>query len=179
MKVMNSYEKGELKGQKLNTKQLLSKPEFKQHFLQPLHHLPLDYQLEMLDAVSSKAISLQEMKVCAGKFRSLEVVKRAFVRITNSKNWEEACARFPQFVTTQKLEQFLSLDFKKSVPEVFRIFCNAALSHKNPVAGIGAGNSQAFICHEFSSVTTQDIQGVFPKFSGANLIISSVPNVSK
>lgn len=175
---MDMYKKGELKGQKLSKRQLLCKPGFKQHLLQPLHHLPVEFQEEMLGNVTSKTMSLQEMKCSAEKFRSVEIVKKRFLCITNSKNWEEASARFPDFVTPHKLEQFLPLNFKKGIPEVFRNYCDAALSNNTPVASAGSEDRALLVCGEFSTITIQDIQGVWPKFSGANLIVTSASSVS-
>ena len=43
--VMDKFEKGTLKGQKLSQKQLVMTPEFKQHLLQPLHHLTEQFQV--------------------------------------------------------------------------------------------------------------------------------------
>ena len=43
--VMDKYEKGALRGQKLSQKQLMVTPEFKQHLLQPLHHLDEEFQV--------------------------------------------------------------------------------------------------------------------------------------
>ena len=43
--IMDKFEKGTLKGQKLSQKQLVTTPEFKQHLLQPLHHLTEQFQV--------------------------------------------------------------------------------------------------------------------------------------
>ena len=177
--VIDMYEKGELKGQKLSKRQLLRKPQFRQHLLQPLHHLPAEFKQEVLGAVNSKKMSLQDMKCSAEKFQSMELIKKKFVRITNSKSWEEACARFPGFVTPQKLKQFLSLNFRKEIPEVFKNYCDAALSYKTPVASAGSEDTRALlVCKEFSTITTQDIQSVWSKFCSADLIIASASSVS-
>ena len=97
--------------------------------------------------------------------------------VTNSKNWEEACLKFPDFVTSNKLEQFTSLNFRNNIPEIFRNYCEAALSRKHAVAGVcGSGESPALlVC---CNVTTQEILAVYPKFAGAHLIITSIANVS-
>lgn len=87
--VMNAYENGDLKDQKLNQKQLLSAPEFKQHLLQPIHNLPKSFQVDVLEDVLAKHISLQEMKVSSVTFRSMEVIKKIFVHVTSSKNWKK------------------------------------------------------------------------------------------
>ena len=76
--VMNQYEQGQLKDQKLNRKHLLATPEFKQHLFQPLHHLAPDFQQSALKRVKDNDISLAEMKKQAADFRSLNTVKATF-----------------------------------------------------------------------------------------------------
>jgi hypothetical protein len=71
--VMNMFEKGELKDQKLNKKHLTAAPELKQHHLQPLCRLPENIQTELLDLMIEKELSLKEMKDKADHFRQLEV----------------------------------------------------------------------------------------------------------
>ena len=108
---MNALEKGKLKYQKLNRKQLVSTPEFKQHLFQPLHNLPVTFQVEVLEQVQESTIS---MKSSAVQFRSMELIRKAFVLITSSKNWEEACIHFPDFTSHERL----SLSFKHGPPEL-------------------------------------------------------------
>ena len=177
--MMNAYERGELKGQKLNRKQLSSTPEFKQHLFLPIHNLPMDFQEHILQEVHRKNLSLLEMKLSAVKFRSMDVIKRTFVRITCSKSWDEACVRFPDFVTHDQLEKFLSLNFKLGVPEVFRNYCDAALTITNGGPGVVRGRSKTLlVCRSFNSVAAQDILSVDPQYTGAHLIMTSIPNVS-
>ena len=177
IKVMNAYEKGDLKDQKLNKKQLLSTPEFKQHLLQPIHNLPNSFQVQVLEDVLVKDISLQEMKVSSVTFRSMESI--VFMRVICPKNWEEACVHFPDFVKETRLKQFLSLNFKNGVPEVFRNYCDAAIASKNVAAGIVVGGSTTlFVCATFNSVSAHDILNLNPTFTGAHLIMATIPNVS-
>ena len=70
--VMNMYEDGDLKDQKLSKKQLTTVPEFKQHQMQPLHNLQASFQSTILQRVIDKEISLKEMMEEADNFRSLE-----------------------------------------------------------------------------------------------------------
>ena len=112
---MNAFEKGKLKDQKLNRKQLVSTPEFKQHLFQLLHNLPVTFQVEVLEQVQESTIS---MKSSALQFRTMELIRKAFVLITSSKNWEEACIHFPDFTSQERLKTFLSLSFKHGPPEV-------------------------------------------------------------
>ena len=72
---MDMYEDGALKDQKLNKKHLISTPEFKQHLLQPLHNLQVQFQATILQKVIDEEISLKELKDEAVQFRALETVK--------------------------------------------------------------------------------------------------------
>ena len=91
----------------------------------------------------------------------------------------------PAFAREERLEKFLSFDFKLGPPEVFCNFCQAALDSKSaptPVTGmrfaVDSGCSLLVIDAEFSSVTAQEILQFDPTFCGAHLIMSNVPKVS-
>lgn len=115
---MDMYEDGALKDQKLNKKHLISTPEFKQHLLQPLHNLQVQFQATILQKVIDEEISLKELKDEAVLFRALETVKRAFIRCTNSQSWGDATQKFPAFTAEDRLAQFMKLDFRHSIRSV-------------------------------------------------------------
>jgi len=48
VQIMDAFEAGELKDQKLSMKQLMSKPEFKQQNLQPVQSLPPAFQVSLM-----------------------------------------------------------------------------------------------------------------------------------
>ena len=54
VQVMDLFEKGALKDQKLNTKSLLAKPEFKQQYLAPLRAIEEAQQCAILSIVVKK-----------------------------------------------------------------------------------------------------------------------------
>ena len=135
---MNMYENGALKDQKLNKKHLTSTPEFKQHMLQPLHHLDPDFQAAVLQRVVDEELSLKELKEEATNFRALEAVRRAFIRCTNTQSWDDAVNKFPAFTSEDRLVQFMQLDFRHSIPEVFQTFCQHAICSQMPTAAGGA-----------------------------------------
>ena len=73
--MMNMYEDGALKHQKLNKKHLTSALEFKQHLLQPFHHLNADFQLLIvLQKVIDEEIFLKELKEEATNFVLLRLL---------------------------------------------------------------------------------------------------------
>ena len=75
--VMNMYEDGAIKDQKLNKKHLIAVLEFKQHLLQPLHNLKPSFQSATLQRIIDREISLKEMKA---NFIHLKVCKAQFLR---------------------------------------------------------------------------------------------------
>ena len=125
-KVMDLYERGELKGQRLSRKGLISKPEFKQQYFAAIQSLPQSFQLLCLAKVAKKEYSLEDLKKAAKEFRSMQTIQKAFCRCTNTVTWEEACDRFPHFTDSVRLRQLVGLSFKP-IPEAFQAFCRAAL----------------------------------------------------
>ena len=85
----DKYEEGGLKDQKFNKKSLIALPEIKQHHFQPLTHLPMDIQLDLIDEVLDENISLIEMKEKACNYRQQQLIKKAFIKLTNKRTWEE------------------------------------------------------------------------------------------
>ena len=78
VKVMDMFEMGSLKDQKLNVKQLVSKPEFKQQDLAPLHALPIDEQCSILTKVVQKEIPLNNIKDLSKRARQISTLKTMF-----------------------------------------------------------------------------------------------------
>lgn len=128
MKCFNKFESGDLKGQALSSKQLMSKPEVKQTQFQCLLPLDDDIQMDLLKKVISRELSLRELKQRCEREKKLTEVRRKFTHLTNSESWSQARDNFPAHTSESKLEQFLSLDFKKSTPQVFSSYCAGAVS---------------------------------------------------
>ena len=62
-----------------------------------------------------------------------------FIHLTNSTSWKQAEERFPIHAKEMRLEEFLTLNIKKSTPQVLSQFCAAAVSweaNKEQVPGI-------------------------------------------
>ena len=57
------------------------------------------------------------MKEKADKFRALENIK-AFSKCTHL-SWEESVEKYPWHTKDERLNQFLGLNFSKSVPQTF------------------------------------------------------------
>ena len=177
---MDMYEDGALKDQKLNKKHLISTPEFKQHLLQPLHNLQVQFQATILQKVIDEEISLKELKDEAVQFRALETVKRAFIRCTNSQSWGDTTQKFPAFTAEDRLAQFMKLDFRHSIPEAFKAFCQSALNSQIPARGnvkqLG-GVRVALVHGDLSTISAQEVKEVDPAYTGAHLILANVPKV--
>lgn len=128
MECFDLFEAGGLKGQTLTSKQLMTKPEVKQTQFQCLLPLNEDIQKELLSQTISKDLSLKELKKKCEKEKRMSDLREKFVHLTNCKSWKEAEARYPVHTKQDKLEQFLSLNMKKSTPQVFSQFCAEAVS---------------------------------------------------
>ena len=175
------YELGSLKDQKLNKKHLQSTPEFKQHLLQPLHHLDIDFQDEILQKLIEEDISLKEMKNEAIHFRALEAIKRAFLRCTNCASWKDACLNFPAFTEETRFNQFTGLDLRHQIPEVFKTYCQSALNSQAPSLGMVKTVNDArvpVVSGDFQSLSAQDIKDADSSYCGAQLIFTGLPEVS-
>ena len=183
--VMNQYKQGQLKDQKLSRKHLLATPEFKQHLLQPLHHLEADFQQSVLKRVQDNELSLAEMKKEAAEFRSLTTIKATFLRLTSTNTWNDAEGKFPTFTSIKRLSQYMPLDFRHGIPEVFRLYCQAAL---DSTATAGASTSSAMkidvngvgvhlIEARFKTISAQYLKDKDSSYSGAHLMIYRIPTV--
>ena len=178
---MDLYERGELKGQRLSRKGLISKPEFKQQYFAAIQSLPQSFQLLCLAKVAKKEYSLEDLKKAAKEFRSMQMIQKAFCRCTNIVTWEEACDRFPHFTDSARLRQFVGLSFKP-IPEAFQAFCQAALQNEsvtNETTGEYCLNgSRAYVVQADSLLLSHtDLKKACPLYTGAHLILASVPKV--
>ena len=184
--VMDHFEMGQLKDQKLNRKHLMATPEFKQHLLQPLHHLDIEFQQSVLQRVLDNKLSLAEMKTSSLEFCSLSTAKSTFMRLTSTRSWSEAETKFPQFTSNERLSQYTSLSFKNGIPDHFRIYCQAALDSKNVIGSIPelsarkqvSGVNIFFVEVGFESITAEHIRHIDATFSGAQLMMYRLPKVS-
>ena len=177
---MDMYEDGALKDQKLNKKHLTSIPEFKQHLLQLLHHLNAEFQDEILQRVIDEEISLKELKEEATKFRALEAVKGAFIRCTSSRSWDDAVNKFPTFAVEDRLTRFTTMDFCHSIPEVFKVYCQSAISSQIPTQAnvqVVDGVCVVLVKRALSTTSSQEIMKVDAAYTGAQLILGKVPKV--
>ena len=178
------YEEGNLKDQKLSKKALIALPEIKQHHFQPLCHLPIDIQHHLIDQVIDESISLREMKEQAHHARQNEVIKRAFLKLTNKQSWEEATESFPSFTQDDKLEQFHDLDFKSTIPDPFRTFCQSALNSLISPATTwtkttALGHRITVVPTTIHEATSENIQEIDNKYAGADLILINTSKVER
>jgi len=125
IQIMDLFEEGKLKGQKLNLSKLLSKPEFKQQYIAPIQALSEDDQCALLQRVVQKGISLNELKELSASKKSMYTLKTLFVKLTNSDTWEKTVEIFPAYATEAKLSRFLGCDLK-NIPKPFLDFCHQA-----------------------------------------------------
>ena len=122
VKVMNMFENGE---KKLSKKNLCSTPRMEQN-----HFVPLDtsFQESALEKVLCKELSLNELKIHCQTYRALVEVRKNFMKCTNSDTWEEVERRFGTYAEEKRLMQFVTLPFTNDIPQVFKDYCQAALT---------------------------------------------------
>lgn len=183
VKVMDTYEEGKLKHQKLSQRNLVATPDFKQHYFLPLHHLEPKFQGEMLQLLAECQLSLSEMKERCTKHRALATIKSSFVRCTGARNWEDAVHRFEAFTDEVRLAQFVLLNFRKQIPEPFRDYCQAALNSENSTAVdcytvVKEGTTGYVLQADPTALTAARIKQAISCYTGANLIIAQIPPVS-
>ena len=181
--VMDMYEKFKLKGQRAQCGLKTCKPEFKQQALAPLRKLSLSDQCSLLLRCKNKELSLAEMKKEADTLKRLETLKKTFVKLTNSKSWEDAEAQFQPFASVGELKKFSSLDFTKEVPPSFVNFCRRAKASKES----GVTNTDQIINYKeaaacilqgrLSELGGHFIISAYPNFHGADMILLSIPEV--
>lgn len=158
---------------------MIAKPEFKQHHLQCLHNLAPSIQLEILEQLVNRELTLDEMKSKANQFRAIQNIRKAFTRCTNT-TWEEARERFSWHTTDDQLSYFLGLNFVKNVPDTFRTYCQSAVRgehHHGDNDLVYQGSKATIVQLKISEFTVAELQQSFPTYSGANLIITSIPKV--
>ena len=173
--VMEMFEDGKLKNQKLSKKSLISKPEFKQHHFQCLHNLSPSFQEQILQQVTDCKITLEEMKMQSNNFRALENIKKVFARATTTNSSrEEARARFPWHTSEENISQFLGLNFKKGVPDSYIQAALKGEKHYEQNRHIYQGSEAVFIELSINNITLAKVQQLYPSYSGSNLIITSV-----
>ena len=184
MQVMDGFEDGRLKDQKLSRKQNISKPEFRQPYIQPIQCLPADFQLEKLQLVVDKKIHLSQLKEEASKYRSMKSIKKAFRSVTNVSSWDEAVQRFPSHTSASVLESFCHLSFQKLFPQSFISFCQSALQKESITDSdendhlVHNGVLAFFVKVSFKEATLSKIRSGNDKFMGAHLSFVRLTKVS-
>lgn len=162
---MDLFEKVQLKDQKLRSAMTTTKPEFKQQYLAPLRCLDPSDQCFLLTRCKNKHLSLTEMKKEADVLKKLAVLKKTFVKLTNSKNWEEASSQFPLFACESQLKKFIAIDVSKEIPQPFVCFCKRAKSSTQ-------ANSEDQAMVKYGEVVAYTIKGTASELSGHTITCS-------
>lgn len=172
--IMNLFEKAKLKDQKLRSAKATTKPDFKQQYLAPIRSLSSVDQCFLLERCKNGHLSVKELKIQADALKKMNTLKKCFVKLTNSRNWEDALNRFPRFACETQLKKFVSLDFSREFPRPFEDFCKRAKSceqstRSNDEQEIGcavkSGDVVAFaITAKVSELNGHTIISTFSKF---------------
>lgn len=188
MKTFDKFEAGELKDQTLTSKQLMTKPEVKQTQFQCLLPLDEDVQKGLLSQVLLKELSLKELKVKCGKEKKMSDLRDKFVHLTNSKSWKDAESRFPLHARSDQLEQFISLNVKKTAtPHPFSQFCAAAVLYytNKETDGVDDAATKISQVNHCTFIEVTDVTSINPmvvtsgvkNYTGGSLFVFYVNNV--
>jgi hypothetical protein len=136
--VMNMYERGRTKGQRISTSKLKkgATPDVKVHNLAGINKLSNDIQQQLLQEVIDGTRTLLEVKSAIDECRGLEKARRAFMKITKSVSWEEAKLKYPRHTNDMALKEFSKItSLDKNIPPAFVAFCQSAVDgQKKPDA---------------------------------------------
>ena len=131
--------------------------------------------------------SLSDLKIEAADLKQVRALKTAFLRLTNTETWEEACEKFPQFASKGQLQKFIRMDLNKSIPQPFADFCTRAKHSESESDCTSPNNFYVKFHHSIACVvdskTTelsgQTITNNFTAFKGANITVTSLIEVAK
>ena len=181
------FENGELKGQTLSKKQLLTKPEIKSTQFQCLFPLDEATQITLLQQLQSKAIGMKEMHLMAQKHKRMADLKAKFCHLTNVSDWKEATQKFPTHATDRALEQFSEIDVSKATPAVFSEYCASAVrwqtAEEPSASNVLTFTHQKQLCWVIDgspdTYNPANLTALVPQFAGGNLFYSCLSPVSK
>ena len=184
MKCFDMFEAGDIKGQTLTSKQLMTKPEVKQTQFQCLLPLNEDIQEQLLSQVISQDLSLKDLKKKCEKEKKMCDLQEKFVHLTNSKSWKDAETRFPVHTKRNQLEQFLALNIRKSTPQAFSQFCAQAVLHTaEPDQGVDVSEINKCTFVEVANIDSLDpsvVTSSIKKYAhtGGSLFVAYLEKVS-
>ena len=109
-------------------------------------------------------------------------LKTTFVKITNSKSWDDAQNNFPKFANEDRLHQFTSLTWTNDVPQLFTTYCQGAVDSKKDSPSSPNvhclehenGCRTTLIRCDWKAVTQTMVTASCPGFQGGNLLIAKI-----
>ena len=186
VEIMNLFEQGRLKNQKLNMSSLVSKPQFKQQYLSPIRALPLSDQMAILQKVIDKECSIFDIKKIASDLKNMTSLKAAFVKLTNSESWQKSQEMYPAFATEDQLSRFIGCNLKQGIPKFFQDFCYRAKvntectetqeSSINFTSKSGIPITVDVLCCKYNELNGQLIRNSQPSFNGIDLALIHIDN---
>lgn len=187
VQVMDLFEKAKLKDQKLRSTMATAKPDFKQQYLAPIRCLKSEDQCFLLERCKNGHLSLKDIKIEADALKKMYALKKGFVKLTNSKDWEDSISRYPRFACESQLKKFIGLDISKSFPQPFLDFCKWAKSSEDAMSSnekdigcmVKLGDFVVFTINaKISDLNGHIISSTYSKFRGADIISLSIKQVS-
>ena len=96
-------------------------------------------------------------------------------------NWEDAVSRFSMFTSEDRLAKFTALNFKQSIPNPFRAYCQSALNLQTPsqesVKVTDEEVRVAAVCGPLIALSAEKLKEADPAYPGAQLILAKAPKV--
>lgn len=136
--IFDEYSKGLLKGQKLpRSKKLMSKVlELKGSNFKCLRGIEPSVVESLLTEMSEGKLSFSELLGQCQTIKQLGKIQAAFTKATNCESWDEACEKYTQFTSSEKLEPFKKLNFSNpTIPEEFMKYCQLAMKKQGDDIG--------------------------------------------
>ena len=95
------------------------------------------HQCFLLERCKNGHISLKEMKSEASSLKKMYSPKNGFVKLTNSRNLEDAVSKSPRYACEAELRKFIAFDIVKEFPQPFVNFCKRAKCYEQISSGNG------------------------------------------
>ncbi|XP_070561784.1 uncharacterized protein [Ptychodera flava] len=129
MSVIEMYEDGATKGQKLKGEELRNRPVPPYTKLRDFFSIKTEDQCLLLENVLDSTMTFADMCKEASILKKLDLVQRSFCQQTHCLDggWEEAVERFPKEATRERLEEFTKLSFSRGIPDSFVNYCQRLL----------------------------------------------------
>ncbi|XP_070553723.1 uncharacterized protein [Ptychodera flava] len=113
--VFEAYETGTLKGQKLNKKTMMTKPDLPVYLFHNLVLLNDDTISDFLQNIRDGEMTLQEMNREAKEVKKLKTIQESMVKELHMP-WQMFSEKLPEYASREYLSRFKELSFSRGIP---------------------------------------------------------------